>query len=177
MSGPTVVTEVIQTVASRAKASHQRAMQHGGQCYTILLILTDGAVTDVPATAKCLEQASEAPLSVVIIGVGNADFSGMKFLDDFSGPGKRDIAQFVEFNKHSHSSHALTSETLDEIPTQLTEYFQSRGIAPRPAVMRTDSTVSLGEEEEIDLSLDIGEEEIVVVSGGDDFVDGFSAGR
>ena len=33
------------------------------------------------------------------------------------------------------------------------------------------------EEEEFDLSLDIGEEEIVVTGGGSDFVDGFAATR
>lgn len=177
MSGPTVFTEVIQTAAARAESAQQNAARHGGQCYTILLIVTDGAVSDVEATARCLEEASRAPLSVVIVGVGNADFSGMQFLDDFSS-GKRDIAQFVEFNKHSHSSQALTSVTLDEIPTQLTTYFQSKGIPPRPPLQTSDSRAALGqEEEEINLTLDIGEDEIAVTAGGDDFVDGFNAGR
>jgi hypothetical protein len=178
MSGPTVCTEVIQTAAARAESAQQNATRYGGQCYTILLIVTDGAVSDVEATARCLEEASHAPLSVVIVGVGNADFSGMQFLDDFSAPGKRDIAQFVEFNKHRHSSQALTSATLDEIPAQLTGYFQSKGIPPRPPLQTSDSKAALvQEEEEIDLTLDIGEDEIVVTAGGDDFVDGFNAGR
>lgn len=181
MSAPTVFTEVIRTAASHAKQEQQRAQQRGSLCYTILLIVTDGAVSDVQATARCLQEVSDAPLSIVIVGVGTADFSNMRFLDDFNGPGRgRDIAQFVEFNKHSHSSQALTSETLDEIPSQLVDYFQSRGIPPAPPIQRSDSTVSLGEEEEeeeIDLRLDIGEEEIVVAAGGDDFADGFNAGR
>ncbi len=75
MSGPTVFTEVIQTAAARATSAQEAARRKGQQAYTILLILTDGAVSDVQATAQVLDQVSNAPLSVVIIGVGNADFS------------------------------------------------------------------------------------------------------
>jgi hypothetical protein len=177
MSSPTVFTEVIRTAAARANASQAEAQQRGEQCYTILLIVTDGAVSDVQATAACLDEVSDAPLSIVIVGVGNANFSSMQFLDDASGPGKRDIAQFVEFNKYKHSASALTTQTLDEIPDQLTSYFRKKGIAPRPATLRSDSKIIVEEEEEIDLSLDITEDEIVVTGGGDDFVDGFNASR
>jgi hypothetical protein len=178
MSSPTLFTEAIQTTAAHAVSAQEKAKQTGGQCYTILLILTDGAVSDVNATAQCLRQVSQSPLSIVIVGVGDADFSGMQFLDDLSGPGQRDIVQFVEFNECAHSSQALTSQTLDEIPSQLTGYFQSKGIPPLPAVSRSDSKIFIEEEEEeIDLSLDFGEEEIVVTGGGDAFVDGFNAGR
>lgn len=178
MSAPTVLTDVIRTAAQHAESAQQKAMRNGGQCYTVLLVVTDGAVSDVQATAQCLQEVSSAPLSIVIVGVGNADFSDMRFLDDLQVPGKRDIAQFVEFNKHSHSSASLTSETLNEIPNQLTGYFQSKGIRPLAAIQRSDSTVSLGSEEgEIDLTMDIREDEIVITGGGDDFVDGFNAGR
>jgi len=179
MSGPTVITEVIDTAAARANSALEAAQRNGQQAYTILLILTDGAVTDVQATARCLERASSAPLSVVIVGVGNADFSSMQFLDDVAvKSGKRDIAQFVPFNRHSHSSSSLTSETLHEIPNQLVGFFQSRNIAPLPPIQRTDSTIFVEEEdEEIDLTLNIQDEEIVVAAGGNGFVDGFNASR
>jgi len=178
MSGPTVFIEAIETAAARALSAQEEAQKKGSQAYTILLIMTDGAVSDVRATAACLDRVSNAPLSVVIVGVGNADFSSMQFLDDAAKPGKRDIAQFVEFNKHCHSSVELTSETLHEIPDQLVGYFQSKGIPPLPPLERSDSKICVGEaEEEIDLSLDIGEDEIVVTGGGDDFVSGFGAYR
>jgi hypothetical protein len=174
MSGPTVFTEVIETAAARATSAQLEAGRKGLQAYTILLILTDGAVSDAHATAAALNQVSDAPLSVVIVGVGDADFSSMQFLDDSSKPGKRDIAQFVEFNKHSRDSVALTSETLREIPDQLVGYFQSKSIAPLPPLQRSDSTIFVEpEEDEIDLTLDIGEDEIVVTGGGEGFVDGF----
>ena len=108
--------------------------QKGQQAYTILLILKDGSVSNVNAAAAILDQVSDAPLSVVIMGVGNADFSRMQFLDNASKPGKRDIAQFVEFNKHSHSSANLMSETLHAIPDQLVGYFTSHSIQPLAAI-------------------------------------------
>jgi hypothetical protein len=180
MSGPTVFTEVIDMAASRAEAALNEACARGTQAYTILLILTDGAVSDVQATAASLRKASSSPLSVVIVGVGNADFSAMQFLDDSAG-GSRDIAQFVQFNLHSTSSVALTSETLREIPDQLTSCFRSRGIAPLPPQQpKSDDEIAVEpEDEEIDLRLNIGadEEDIVVAGGGDGFVDGFAATR
>jgi uncharacterized protein YegL len=141
MSGPTVFTEVMEEAAARAQRSFRAAQQQREQAYTILLILTDGAVSDVKATATCLDRISDSPLSVVIVGVGDADFSGMQFLDDAAeGPGQRDIVQFVQFSRHSSNSVALSSETLREIPDQLVQYFQSKGIAPLPPVQRSDSS-------------------------------------
>ncbi|KAL3904589.1 MAG: hypothetical protein SGILL_010007 [Bacillariaceae sp.] len=174
MSGPTIFADVITAAGSAAVKAQREAQAKGSQAYTVLLLLTDGAVSDVPGTVKALESVSSMPLSIVVVGVGNADFSSMRFLDDFAGSGKRDICQFVEFNRHGHSSHALTSETLNEIPSQLTGYFQSVGIQPSPPIQRGDESIMVEEEEEIDLTLDIGEEEIVVRSGGDNFVSGFT---
>ena len=153
------------------------AKQKGKQAYTILLILTDGSVSDVNATAAAIGQVSDAPLSIVIVGVGNADFSGMRFLDDSSNkPGKRDMAQFVEFNKHSRHAVELTAETLHEIPDQLVGYFTSHGIKPLPAIHRDDHEIVVDpEEDEIDLSLAFRDDEnIVIAGGGSDFRDSFN---
>ena len=174
MSGPTVFTEVLQTAATTAISNQEAAKAQGKQAYTVLLILTDGAVTDPAATARALRECSMAPLSVVIVGVGNADFSQMQFLDD-ANAGELDIAQFVSFNQHSRNSVALTSETLNEIPDQLTRYFQRNGIQPLPPIARGDDEIFIEpEDEEIDLTLDFSEDgKIAVASGGDDFVNGF----
>ena len=178
MSGPTVFTEVIEVAAARARSSLEAAQRRGQQTYTVLLIVTDGEVSDAAATARCLDSISTAPLSVVIVGVGDADFSSMQFLDDASQKtGKRDIAQFVQFSKHASSSVALSSETLREIPDQVVQYFQGQRISPLPPIQRSDSSVDVGAEEEIDLTLDIQEDEIVVLGGGDGFVDGFAKSR
>lgn len=169
LSGPTVMTEVIKTAAARSKNLQQAAISAGKQTYGILLILSDGAVTDVRQTANVIGQSADAPFSIVIVGVGNADFSAMKFLDDHSHPpGGRDIAQFVPFNQHCRSSVDLTSETLHEIPAQLTSYFQRNGIPPLAPIIRSDDDiVVVVEDEEIDLTLNFGDDgDIVVASGG-----------
>ena len=173
MSGPTVFTEIIQTAAAKAESAQAAAQAQGKQAYTVLLILSDGSVSDVNATAQVLAQCANAPLSVVIVGVGSADFSAMQFLDD-SQPPQTDIAQFVEFQRHCSTPTRLTSETLHEIPDQLVRYFQTHGIQPLPPIQRSDSNIPVMEEEEIDLSLSFGggagtggeDEEIVVTGGG-----------
>ena len=74
------------------------AMRKRRQAYTVLLIITDGIINDVELTKQALKEGSLTPLSVVIIGVGNANFSAMQFLDDFminTQPPARDIVQFV----------------------------------------------------------------------------------
>jgi hypothetical protein len=178
MSEPTVLTEVIEAAAARATCTMKEADENQLQAYSILLILTDGGVADVQSTAASLNQVSDAPLSVVIVGVGDADFSSMQFLDDCGKPGRRDIAQFVQFNKHSHDSVALTSETLKEIPNQLVGYFQSKSIAPLLPIKRSDSEITTeSDDEEFELNLDIGSGEIVITSGGKSLVDGFNGSK
>jgi hypothetical protein len=44
-----------------------------------LLIITDGVINDMDATVTALVQASGQPLSVIIVGVGNEDFTS-KFI-------------------------------------------------------------------------------------------------
>jgi hypothetical protein len=143
-------------------------MRKGRQAYTVLLIITDGIINDVELTKQALMEGSSAPLSVVIIGVGNANFSAMQFLDDFMiNTSARDIVQFVQFNKHAHDRSSLTAATLEEIPDQLVKYFTSRNIHPLPMLSSSQLNVSpdpYNEETDIDLSLDFkGEDEIVVI--------------
>ena len=49
--------------------------------YQILLLLTDGAIHDMPATIDLICQLAENPCSIIIVGVGDADFSAMEELD------------------------------------------------------------------------------------------------
>jgi len=131
------------------------AMRNNEQAYNILLILTDGGDADVVSTNACLDSISDSPLSIVIVGIGHADFSAMRFLDDRrSGPSMVDNVQFVEFNRYRHDKYALTQATLDEIPGQLEHYFIRHGIMPlSPTSIREEEIVVEPEEEEIDLSL------------------------
>ena len=74
----------------------------------MLLILTDGIVDDMQATVAEIVKASSLPLSIIIVGIGNEDFSDMDHLDGDDGlqhggvKAHRDIVQFVPFKKFHH---------------------------------------------------------------------------
>ena len=48
------------------------------QKYFILLVLTDGEISDMQATKDQIVKACDLPISILIIGVGNDDFTQMK---------------------------------------------------------------------------------------------------
>jgi hypothetical protein len=64
-----------------------------------------GIITDMAATKNAIVAASGLPLSIIIVGIGAADFDAMRELDgdsvrltDGRGvPAQRDIVQFVPF--------------------------------------------------------------------------------
>lgn len=70
-------------------------------------------------------------MSVVIVGIGDADFAVMEFLDEHDPhrDGGRHITKFVQFSDY-RSFNALTEAVLDEIPEQLVTYFYDRNIFP-----------------------------------------------
>jgi len=168
MSGPTVFTEVISLAAAQAKS--RQAANPLGLSYTILLLLTDGAVSDVEATKQTLASLADAPISIVIIGIGNADFSAMQFLDDFEKRSNmsRDIVQFVQFNAHEFDKTSLTRATLEEIPDQLVQYFHQRGIMPQPNANFNSSKIVVddyNEDADIDLSMAYQDDGEIVLNG------------
>ncbi|MFK7827662.1 MAG: hypothetical protein AB8G05_26185 [Oligoflexales bacterium] len=72
--------------------------QNGG--YHILVIISDGSVDDYDANQAVLAEASNYPLSVIMVGVGNGDtdnFKKMEKLDDDTNGKKFDNFQFVNF--------------------------------------------------------------------------------
>lgn len=79
-------------------------------------------------------EASSDPLSVVIVGIGDANFKGMTFLDEHDPETEdgRDITKFVRFNDYK-SFNALTEAVLDEIPDQLVDHFYEQGLMPGQA--------------------------------------------
>ena len=63
---------MLNTVLQYMKANIQTPMYH------ILLILTDGEIHDMPATKDLVVECSKYPLSIIIVGIGNADFGNMR---------------------------------------------------------------------------------------------------
>lgn len=80
--------------------------------YFVLLIITDGVITDMDETRNAIVNASRMPMSIIIVGVGNADFAAMEFLDGDDGrlrstageAAMRDIVQFVPFRQFKNVS-------------------------------------------------------------------------
>jgi hypothetical protein len=97
------------------------------------MILTDGIINDMEKTLELLVDCAELPLSIIIIGIGNANFKDMHKLDgdeipltDFKGRvTKRDLVQFVEYEKFKKKNvnEELSEEVLREIPRQVEEYY------------------------------------------------------
>ncbi len=103
--------------------------------YYILLIITDGQISDMPLTRSAIVEASMLPISIIIVGVGNANFESMNELDgdeqplvDAYGKRIRDIVQFVKYdNKYSINTALFSQDLLYEIPNQVENYFRSIG--------------------------------------------------
>jgi len=45
--------------------------------YYIFLILTDGLINDMEATIDEIVRATSLPISIIIVGIGDEDFSSM----------------------------------------------------------------------------------------------------
>ncbi|GCB63180.1 hypothetical protein scyTo_0007354 [Scyliorhinus torazame] len=139
--GPTNFAPVINQVARCA------APVTDGSQYFVLLIITDGVISDMVQTKEAIVNASILPMSIIIVGVGPAEFDAMEELDGdevrISSRGRiaeRDIVQFVPFRDYVDRSGnqvlsmaRLAKDVLAEIPDQLLSYMKTRDIKPRPA--------------------------------------------
>uniref|UniRef100_A0A8C6M3R9 Copine I n=1 Tax=Nothobranchius furzeri TaxID=105023 RepID=A0A8C6M3R9_NOTFU len=136
LSGPTNFSPIINHVASIASTA---AQANTASQYFVLLILTDGEITDFDQTRDAVVRASRLPLSIIIVGVGPADFKAMELLDGDDGVLRstvgeaisRDIVQFVPFRDFKDAPKtALAQSVLAEVPKQLVSYFKMRGLGP-----------------------------------------------
>lgn len=76
-SGPTLFAPLLAEVKEFTKANSSGNPFN----YTVLLILTDGVIHDMQETISEIVKISALPLSIIIIGVGDEDFSMMEELD------------------------------------------------------------------------------------------------
>uniref|UniRef100_A0A672IK08 Copine-8 n=1 Tax=Salarias fasciatus TaxID=181472 RepID=A0A672IK08_SALFA len=141
LHGPTNFSPVINHVARYA------ASVKDGSQYFVLLIITDGVISDMAQTKESIVNAACLPMSIIIVGVGPAEFDAMVELDGdevrISSRGRyaeRDIVQFVPFRdyidrtgNHILSMARLAKDVLAEIPDQFLSYMRTRGIKPSPA--------------------------------------------
>lgn len=108
LSGPTFMQPIIQRAILRKVTSMQ---------YKVLVILTDGAASDVAKVQTLLAQ-HQGPLSIIIVGVGEADFSAMKALD------KCPQTQFVSIHELRWLGRTeRAAKILEELPGDIERYF------------------------------------------------------
>ena len=116
-------------------------------CYNILMILTDGIIEDMDDTIDALVESSYLPISVIIIGIGNADFSNMDVLDADDDPlydnngrkADRDLVQFVPYKDFKNDGQKLAEQVLEEVPRQIVEYYQHKKISPGEPIIQIKS--------------------------------------
>ncbi|KAJ6642382.1 Copine-9 [Pseudolycoriella hygida] len=138
--GPTNFAPVINNAISIASAFQN------GKHYFVLLIITDGIISDMKETKHAIISASSLPISIIIVGVGMANFNKMDQLDSdewrlrIDGRfAERDIVQFVPLSKflgkkkHTEikSNADLARNVLAEIPYQFLSYMEKMGYKPR----------------------------------------------
>ncbi|RIB23761.1 Copine-domain-containing protein [Gigaspora rosea] len=136
LSGPTNFSPIIQTISNNLK----KLVSMQKNVYAILLIITDGIISDLNNTIEAIMNATTYPLSIIIVGVGNANFSNMTLLadellsrkwDDNLHP--RDIVHFVRINDFIRDkiNVDLPRAVLKEIPGQIMEYMKFHNIEPK----------------------------------------------
>ncbi|XP_026445081.1 protein BONZAI 3-like [Papaver somniferum] len=134
LHGPTLFGNVINRAAQIAGESLRNQTK-----YFVLLIITDGVVTDLQETIDSLVRASDLPLSILIIGVGGNDFKDMEILDADNGIrlqsstgqlATRDIVQFVPMHEVQGNQLSVVQSLLEELPGQFLAYMRSRDIKP-----------------------------------------------
>ncbi|CAH9145230.1 unnamed protein product [Cuscuta epithymum] len=135
LSGPTLFSHVINSAANIAAQSLKNTQNK----YFALLIITDGVLTDLQETINAIVRASDLPLSILVIGVGNADFTQMEILDADNGKrlesstgrvATRDIVQFIPMREVLAGQISVVQALLEELPGQFLAYMRSRDIKP-----------------------------------------------
>lgn len=137
MSGPTNFSPVIQ---HSIELTRSRPATHSEQHYDVLLIITDGVITDFTKTIDAIIEASSLAMSIIIVGVGNQNFEKMRILDgdnkeltsqDGKRKVKRDIVQFVDFKRlRGGSPERLASHLLAELPDNVVSHFFGMDVRP-----------------------------------------------
>ena len=130
--GPTNFAPILKATNDMIRAENDKLK------YNVLMILTDGMIDDVDNTINELVAGSFLPLSVIIIGVGKADFSTMNVLDADENPlvdsrgvkAARDLVQFVPFLKYESDPERLAQEVLAEIPAQIIQFYEQNKLDP-----------------------------------------------
>ncbi|CAJ0766703.1 6528_t:CDS:2, partial [Entrophospora sp. SA101] len=101
-----------------------------------------GVITDMDLTIRSIINASSLPLSIVIVGVGDADLSYMARLggplvsksdEALSGTIGRSIVQFIAMKDYQAEAagYSLPKVLLEGIPDKFLDYMNKNRIPPK----------------------------------------------
>ncbi|ORX76492.1 Copine-domain-containing protein [Anaeromyces robustus] len=147
--GPTNFAPTIKKVI--AECEQKERTEGKGTNYHVLLIITDGKISDREETIRSIVKASFLPISIIIVGVGNDDFETMNELDADEVPLRdgttvmnRDIVQFVPYRavNAANDPKVLAKQVLYEIPEQFISYMKQNNIAPKQQMNPENSFIS-----------------------------------
>ncbi|CDW86667.1 copine-4 [Stylonychia lemnae] len=139
--GPSAFAPVIRFCS---KMASYKPVSQNDQFYHILVMIVQGHLSDMEATIEAIVAASDIPMSIIIIAVGdgegeNGEFINLQALDaddkalvDINGKKQwRDVCQFVPFSNFKNDIQNLTRQILAEVPRQIKDFFEKKGIVPR----------------------------------------------
>ena len=134
-SYPTYFQDILRLAIARAREAEKT---QGGE-YVVLFVVSDCSIVDQVETTQLIIDASELPLSIIIVGMGDSDFHFMEVLDGdrkkLSFKGRevaRDMVQFVEFNElRNKSCEDIIATLLDELPRQFMDYMNAHKYSPK----------------------------------------------
>ena len=115
MNGPTSFIPIIHKSIEMVKETRQ---------HHILVIICDGECNDIPANIREIEEASQYPLSIIFVGVGDGPFGVLENLEQASSRGQFNNCSFVNFTKitggkTSHSDLVFACTAVNELPEQI----------------------------------------------------------
>ena len=117
MSGPTTLAPIIRQAIEVSKSY--------GKQFVILLVLTDGDMSDAERDAQAIIEASEYPIAISVVGLGDGPFDTMERFDDRIKGRKFDNFQFVNFTamekkfaRDENPELSLATHVFMEVPLQ-----------------------------------------------------------
>nr|CAG8514060.1 12280_t:CDS:10 [Entrophospora candida] len=127
--GPTNFSPIIKLTANKIESE----LETGS---------VNGVITDMDLTIRSIINASSLPLSIVIVGVGDADFSYMARLggplvsksdETLSGTIGRSIVQFIAMKDYQAEAagYSLPKVLLEGIPDKFLDYMNKNKIPPK----------------------------------------------
>ncbi|CAI5441283.1 unnamed protein product [Caenorhabditis angaria] len=121
------------------RMSHRSGFR--GLHYHVLALFTRGEVTDLKDIQQAINAASDAPLSILIIGMGDYDFTSLQKLCAKKKDGKRECCQFIHLKTLLNGADApwknksrIAETALKSVPNHMVQFMHNANIAAKPPI-------------------------------------------